>query len=227
MPANKNLQIAVENHNEVDALLQLPTTATRLLVLAHGAGAGMHHPFMELLATELAAVNIATLRYQFPYMQQSRRIPDAPAALTSTVAAAVQAAKKIASGLPLLAGGKSLGARMTSQAAAQNLLHEVLGLVFFGFPLHPPNRSSTKRAEHLSQVQLPMLFLQGTRDTFADLPLLHPICANLAPRATLHPIDQADHSFHVPKRSGRTDAEILRELAATTANWANSAFPQT
>jgi predicted alpha/beta-hydrolase family hydrolase len=152
-------------------------------------------------------------------MEQRRRVPDSPAVLTATVAAAVQAAKKAAPGLPLLAGGKSMGGRMNSQAAAQHPLDGVAGLVFFGFPLHPPNRPGTKRADHLVKVAIPMLFLQGTRDTFADLKLLRPICAKLGSRATLHIIESADHSFHVLKSAKRTDADVLRELAETTASW--------
>jgi len=220
MSIPEQLRIALADGCEVSALLCRPPDAERLLVLAHGAGAGMHHPFMEKLAAELAAVRVATLRYQFPYMQEQRRVPDAPALLTATVAAAVQAAAKIAPGLPLLAGGKSMGGRMTSQAAAQGLLAPVKGLVFFGFPLHPPNRPGTQRATHLAKVKIPMLFLQGTRDTFADLKLLRPICAQLGSRATLHIIETADHSFHVLKSSKRNDHEVLHELAATTASWA-------
>ena len=222
MPEHRELRFAVEGAGEVSALLARPTNARWLLVLAHGAGAGMTHPFMENLSAELAAVGVATFRYQFPYMDQRRQVPDSPAMLTATVAAAVRAAKEVAPDLPLLAGGKSMGGRMTSQTAAvQNSLDGVRALVFFGFPLHPPNRPGTKRAEHLAKVTLPMLFLQGTRDTFADLKLLRPICAKLAPRATLHIIESADHSFHVLKSSKRTDAEILNELAETTASWAD------
>ncbi len=220
MAIPEQLRFAVEGRNEVSALLLMPAKPRRLLVLAHGAGAGMNHPFMEKLADELASVSIATLRYQFPYMEQQRRVPDAPGVLTATVAAAVRAAIEVAPGLPLLAGGKSMGGRMTSQAAAQGLLGAVRGLVFFGFPLHPPNRPGTKRAEHLAEVRTPMLFLQGTRDIFADLKLLRPVCAALGSRATLHIIETADHSFHVLKSSGRNDAEVLRELAETTASWA-------
>jgi uncharacterized protein len=165
-------------------------------------------------------VGVMTLRYQFPYMEQRRRIPDSPAILTATVVAAVREAAEVAAGLPLLAGGKSMGGRMTSQAAAESPLDGVTGLVFFGFPLHPPNRPGTQRAEHLARITVPMLFLQGTGDTFADLNLLRPICAKLGSRATLHAIENADHSFHVPKSSGRSDAEVLRELAETTESWA-------
>ena len=204
----------------MSALLSRSTKARWLLVLAHGAGAGMSHPFMEMLADELASKGMATFRYQFPYMEERRRVPDAPAVLTATVVAAVRAAKETAPGLPLLAGGKSMGGRMTSQAAAQRPLNGVRGLVFFGFPLHPPNRPGTKRADHLAKVTMPMLFLQGTRDTFADLKLLRPVCAKLGSRATLHVIETADHSFHVLKSSGRKDAEVLRELAETAVSWA-------
>lgn len=181
----------------------------------------MAHPFLEKLAAELAACGIATLRYQFPYMEERRRVPDRPELLLSTVAAAVRLATETAPGLPLLAGGKSMGGRMTSQAAAENLLGAVRGIVFFGFPLHPPNRPGTKRAEHLAKVGVPMLFLQGTRDTLADLSLLRPICEKLGSRATQHIIPEADHSFHVLKKSGKTDAEVMTELAQTTAGWAN------
>src|SRR5579864_6034923 len=205
---------------EVSALLLRPEDARRLLVLAHGAGAGMRHPFMEKLAGELASVGVATLRYQFPYVEEHRRVPDAPALLEATVVAAVRAAAEAAPGLPLLAGGKSMGGRMTSQAAAQRPLDGVRGIVFFGFPLHPPKQPGTKRADHLAKVTVPMLFVQGTRDTFADLKLLRPVCAKLGSRATLHVIETADHSFHVLKSSGRNDAEVLRELAEAAAAWA-------
>jgi len=213
-------RFGVDGGGEVSALLLRPAKARRLLVLAHGAGAGMSHPFMEILAGELAGVGVATLRYQFPYMEARRRSPDAPAVLTATVVAAVRAAAEAAPGLPLLAGGKSMGGRMTSQAAAQGPLDGVRGLVFFGFPLHPPNQPGTKRADHLAKVAMPMLFLQGTRDTLADLQLLRPVCAKMGWRATLHVIETADHSFHVLKRFGRSDPEVLRELAEKTASWA-------
>jgi predicted alpha/beta-hydrolase family hydrolase len=219
MVAIKQLHIGVQAGVEVPALLCQPAKAKRLLVLAHGAGAGMNHAFMETLAAELASVDMATLRYQFPYTEQRRRVPDAPALLTATVVAAVQVAAEAAPGLPLFAGGKSMGGRMTSQAAAQRPLEGVRGLIFFGFPLHPPNRPGTKRADHLAKVTVPMLFLQGTRDTLADLKLLRPVCAKLGSRATLHVIETADHSFHVLKKSGRSDAEVMRELAEKTSSW--------
>jgi uncharacterized protein len=220
MAAMEELRFGVEGGGEVSALLSRPAKARRLLVLGHGAGAGMNHPFMEKLAGELANVEVATLRYQFPYMEQRRGAPNRPAVLMATVVAAVRTAANAAPGLTLLAGGKSMGGRMTSQAAAQHELEGVRGLVFFGFPLHPPKQPGTKRAEHLARVTVPMLFLQGTRDTLADLTLLRPVCARLGPLATLHAIETADHSFHVLKKAGRSDAEVLRELAETTASWA-------
>jgi len=216
----ERLRFAVEGAGEVSAILVRPAKARWLLVLAHGAGGGMAHPFLERLAGELAEAGVASFRYQFPYMEQRRRAPDSPSVAAATVAAAVRAAAKAAASLPLLAGGKSFGGRMSSQAASQQLLEGVHGLVFFGFPLHPPNKPGTKRAEHLADVPMPMLFLQGTRDTLADLKLLRPICAELGSRTQLHVIETADHSFHVLKSSGRSDAEVLHELAQTTASWA-------
>ena len=220
MNTTSELRIAVEGKGEVSAVLVRPEKAKWLLVLGHGAGAGMRHTFMEALAEELARVGIATLRYQFPYMEGQRGAPDRPPVLTATIAAAVRIAAKAAPELPLLAGGKSMGGRMTSQAAAEGLLEGVRGIVFFGFPLHPPKQPATKRAEHLAKVEVPMLFLQGTRDDLADLKLLKPICKKLGKKATLHVIETADHSFHVLKKSGRSDEEVLRELAEATAEWA-------
>jgi predicted alpha/beta-hydrolase family hydrolase len=205
---------------EVSALLLRPDGARSLLLFAHGAGAGMHHRFMAAMSARLAAVGIATFRYQFPYMEAGVRRPDARATLLATVRGAVAAARAAAPGLPLLAGGKSMGGRMTSQAAAETPLADVRGLVFFGFPLHPAGRPGVERADHLARVELPMLFLQGERDKLADLDLLRPVCARLGARATLHVIPTADHGFHVPKSSGRTDAEVQDELARTLADWA-------
>lgn len=219
-PRGASTQAPETQTQQVSALLLVPARMQRLLVLGHGAGAGMHHPFMEALAAELASVRIGTLRYQFPYMEERRRVPDAPGLLLATVAAAVRTAREAAPDTELLAGGKSMGGRMTSQAAAEGLLEGVRGLIFFGFPLHPPGKAGTKRAEHLAKVRVPMLFLQGTRDTFAEMKLLRPVCARLENLATLHVIDGADHSFHMLKSSGRTDPEVLRELAETTAAWA-------
>jgi uncharacterized protein len=219
MPVGKSIRFEVENAGEVSAILMRPQSADSLLVLAHGAGASMYHSFMQSLATELAAVKVATLRFQFPYMEQQRKIPDRPPVLTAAIVAAVRAAAEAAPDLPLFAGGKSLGGRMTSLAAAERGLDGVRGLIFFGFPLHPPNQPGTKRAGHLREVKLPMLFLQGTRDKLAELTLLRPICTALGSRATLHVIDTADHSFHVLKSSGKTDAAVLQELARTAATW--------
>jgi hypothetical protein len=186
----------------------------------------MDHSFMAAMAGELAAVRVATLRFQFLYMEQRRKIPDHATVLTATIFAAVQAASEAAPELPLFAGGKSLGGRMTALAAAQRTLSDVRGLVFFGFPLHPPGQPGTKRAERLGEVKLPMLFLQGTRDQLADPNLLRPICAELGARATLHIIETADHSFHVLKSSGRTDADVLRELARTVSLWTQKTLRQ-
>lgn len=204
---------------EVGALLVLPDDARALLVLGHGAGAGMDHPFMAGLAARLASRRLATLRYQFPYMEAGRRLPDRPPALVETVRAAVARAATLAPDLPLFAGGKSLGGRMTSTAAAGAPLPGVRGLVFFGFPLHPAKRPSTERADHLSEVGVPMLFLQGTRDALADLELLAPVTASLGPRATLEAIEGADHGFHVLRRSGRTDEEVADELTDRASAW--------
>jgi predicted alpha/beta-hydrolase family hydrolase len=217
----QEFKLEIQDAGKVSAVVVRPEKAKWMLVLGHGAGAGMHHPFMSALTTELAQVGVATLRYQFPYMEERRKAPDKPKVLMATVLAATQAAAKAAPDLPLLVGGKSMGGRMSSQAAAEGLLPDVRGLVFFGFPLHPPKQPGTKRAEHLEKVNVPMLFLQGTRDDLADLKLLKPICKKLGKRATLHVIETADHSFHVLKKFGRSDEEVLRELAATTAKWAN------
>jgi predicted alpha/beta-hydrolase family hydrolase len=224
--ATKALTLHVSDSiGDVDALLLFPEDAGWLLVLAHGAGAGMDHPFMENLARELSKRRVATLRYQFPYMQQRRKRPDSSSILTATVRAAVMAGSEAASAVPVLAGGKSLGGRMTSLAFADggapaiSGMARVRGLVFFGFPLHPAGRPGTQRAEHMARVRLPMLFLQGTRDALADLILLRPLCDTLGPLATLHVVDGADHSFHVPKRTGRTDSEVLGELASRVVSW--------
>ena len=211
--------VASKSAGEVGALLMLPQDATRLFVLAHGAGAGMRHAFMEAIAERLAARGVATFRYQFPYMEKRTGRPDPKPVLFATVRAALAAAAQAAPGLPILAGGKSMGGRMTSMAAAEEPLAGVGGIVFIGFPLHPAGAPSTERGDHLARVGAPMLFLQGTRDSLADLDLLSPITAALGARATMHVIDGADHSFHVLKRSGRTDADVLDELASTVAAW--------
>jgi uncharacterized protein len=204
----------------VSALRLRPKDARWLLVFAHGAGAGMKHPFMAAVSEELALRRIATFRYQFPYMEQGGGRPDAPAVLVATVRSAVAAAIDTVGDLPLIAGGKSLGGRMTSTAMAQAPLSQVRGLVFFGFPLHPPGKPSTERADHLQSVNVPMLFLQGTRDKLAELDLLRPVCSQLGERANLHVIQGADHSFHVLKSSGRSDREVLEEVGTRVAEWA-------
>jgi predicted alpha/beta-hydrolase family hydrolase len=211
--------LASPGSGEVSALWLRPDAARAALVLAHGAGAGMRHAFLESIAARLADRGVASLRYQFPYMEHGVRRPDPPARLVACVRAAVEFAAKQADGLPLFAGGKSLGGRMTSTAAAQSPLPGVCGLVFFGFPLHAAGRPGSERAAHLREVGIPMLFLQGTRDSLASLELVKPLCASLGARATLHVALGADHSFHVLKRSGRSDAEVQDELADTTAAW--------
>jgi predicted alpha/beta-hydrolase family hydrolase len=219
MAASRELRIDLPDGDEISALFDLPAKPRSLLVLAHGAGAGMAHAFLEALSGELNSAGIATLRYQFPYMEKRRKVPDKPAVLTAAVRAAVDKAKELAPALPLFAGGKSMGGRMTSTATSEHPLEGVKGLVFFGFPLHPPNRPGTKRAGHLSRVTVPMLFLQGTRDAFADLQLLRPICAQLGSRATLEVVEGADHSFHVLKASGKNDSEVLHDVASYVASW--------
>jgi hypothetical protein len=188
-------------------------------VLAHGAGAGMRHPFLESMAQALADRGVATLRYEFPYMEEHRSRPDPPAIAVARVRAAVHRARAEWPGLPLVAGGKSFGGRMTSTAQAEHPLDGVSGLAFLGFPLHPPGRPSVARAEHLFQVQVPMLFLQGSRDEFAQLDLLTSVCTKLGTRATVHLIDDGDHSFKVPKRSGRTADQVMAELADQIAGF--------
>ncbi|MGH7767709.1 MAG: alpha/beta hydrolase family protein [Candidatus Binatia bacterium] len=208
-----------EKAGEVSALLLRPDDARRLLVLAHGAGAGMQHRFMEEISQKLARRDVATLRYQFPYMEKGKKAPDSEGTLTETVRAAVAEARKHAGGLPLFAGGKSMGGRMTSLAAAKALLEGVRGLIFFGFPLHAAGRPSDDRGKHLSNVAVPMLLLQGSRDTLADLKLLKPLCSRFGNRADLFVVDGGDHSFHMLKSSGRSDDEVLEEAADKTAAW--------
>ena len=224
------LTIDVEGEGAVSALLRLPPGARALLVLAHGAGAGMTHPFMETVADVLADRGVGTLRYQFPYMEQGKRRPDRAPVAVAAVRAAVEAAgtRAAAAGddrdrpLPIFAGGKSFGGRMTSTAAAESPLPEVRGLVFLGFPLHPAGRPGTERARHLGDVTVPMLFVQGTRDRLADLELLRPVIDELGPDATLHVVDGADHGFDVLKRSGRTEADVMAEIGDAVAGWTRS-----
>jgi len=216
---------ATQSSGVVSALLTRPAEADCLLVLGHGAGAGMRHVFMEALAARLAARRIATFRYQFPYTEQGRRRPDFQPILLKTVRSAVSAASALSDGLPLLAGGKSMGGRMTSLAAAKAPLEDVRGIVFFGFPLHPVQKPGIERSDHLRAAGVPLLFLQGTRDKLARLDLLEPICQDLAQGATLHLVEGADHGFHVLKRSGRTDDDVQDELADATRTWIEGLTP--
>ncbi len=203
----------------VSALWQLPPSARACLVLAHGAGAGMRHPFMGAVAAALGERAIATLRYQFPYMEQGGKRPDPAPLCYATVRAAISKAASLAPKLACFAGGKSFGGRMSSQAAAQSPLTSVSGLVFLGFPLHPAGKPGDARGAQLAGLTLPMLFVQGTRDALAEPALLHGLMERLTGRATLHLIHGADHSFHVPVRTGRTDQQVLAELADTCASW--------
>ncbi len=195
-------------------------TETRFLyVFAHGAGAGMNHPFMQRASEALEARGVATHRFEFPYMQAKKSRPDPPAIAEQAVRQAVADAARRAPNLPVFAGGKSFGGRMTSQAQAAQPMPGLRGLVFFGFPLHPPGKPATSRAEHLTSVDVPMLFLQGTRDEFAQLDLLQAVVRGLGERATLHLIEDGDHSFKVPKRTGKTEADVMNELADTIHEW--------
>jgi len=213
------MTFAVGNTQRVSALLQAPAGARACCVLAHGAGAGMTHPFMALVADGLAERSIATLRYQFPYMERGSKRPDTPKLAHATVRAAIAEASRLVPGLALFAGGKSFGGRMTSQAQAASALSGVRGLVFLGFPLHPPGQPSDERGKHLFEVQIPMLFMQGTRDEFADLQLLQPLTEQLGARATLKLFQDADHSFHVPARTGRKDSEVRAEMPDAMTDW--------
>ncbi len=220
--------MASKSSGDVSAILVRPENARWLIALAHGAGAGISHPFMIGVAQNLSRRGIASFRYQFPYMEKGKRAPDHQPILLKTVRSAVEAARKHGEDLPLLAGGKSLGGRMTSIIASQEALPDVQGIVFLGFPLHAPGRPSDERGEHLFKIVLPMLFLQGTRDKLADLALLRPLCDRLKEQgtATLHVIEGADHSFHVPRKSGRTDEDVLEELGQVIADWAPDLNPR-
>jgi len=213
------LGITVSDAVQVSGLLLVPSRVRACYVLAHGAGAGMTHPFMAAVAAELAQRDIATLRYQFPYMEQGGKRPDPPKVAHASVRAAVAEAHRLLPKLPLVAGGKSFGGRMTSQAQAAASLQGVRGLAFLGFPLHPAGRPSQDRAKHLFDVEIPMLFLQGTRDALAQLDQLEPLCQALGARATLKVFQDADHSFHVPVRTGRKDADVRSDMLDALAAW--------
>ena len=213
------IRIVIDQTNSVSALVGLPQQATALYVFAHGAGAGMTHHFMSSVAEGLYRRRVATLRYQFPYMEQGLRRPDRPAPAHATVRAAVAEAARIVPSLPLFAGGKSFGGRMTSQAQAEVPLPHVAGLIFLGFPLHPANKPSEERALHLPRIRIPMLFVQGSRDPLADMTRLGAIVQRLGTTATLISIDGADHSFHVRATSGRTDSHVLAEVLDGLVAW--------
>ena len=216
----ERLQISIGKADPVSALLMKPPQARACYVFAHGAGAGMAHASMETIAAGLAERDVATLRYQFPYMEKGSKRPDAPAVAHAAVRAAVAEAARCCAGLPLIAGGKSFGGRMTSQAQAIDVLPGVRGLAFFAFPLHPAGKPSSDRARHLAAVAIPMLFLQGTRDALAEVSLLEPVVKGLGQLATLHLVKEADHSFHVLARSGRNDREVMTEVLDAFAAWA-------
>ncbi|MEO8278528.1 MAG: alpha/beta family hydrolase [Ideonella sp.] len=224
---NQALKIDVDAAQQVSALLRKPTGATSCFVFAHGAGAGMEHGFMASFADGLAARGIASLRFQFPYMERGSKRPDSPALAQKTVRAAVAEAARQCPACRLIAGGKSFGGRMTSQAEAASPLDGVAGLAFIGFPLHPAGKPGIERSEHLRRVALPMLFLQGTRDELATLDLLQPVVDGLAPRATLILIDDADHSFHVRARSGRNDGQVMESMLDAFAQWAGQLAERT
>jgi predicted alpha/beta-hydrolase family hydrolase len=215
----QKLEIAISGAEPVSALLIRPRDARAAYVFAHGAGAGMTHKSMEEIAVGLGARGIATLRYQFPYMESGSKRPDSPAVVHAAVRAAVAEAGRCCDGLPLIAGGKSFGGRMTSQAQALSPLSGVRGLVLLGFPLHPAAKPSSDRARHLADIRIPMLFLQGTRDALAELSLLKSVVDGLGRLANLHPVQEADHSFHVLKRSGRNDRDVMDEVLDAFAAW--------
>jgi uncharacterized protein len=216
----ENLRIEIGAGEAVSGLLLRPSQTSACCVFAHGAGAGMTHASMETIAAGLADRGIASLRYQFPYMEKGSKRPDSPAVAHAAVRAAVAEAARRCPSSPLLAGGKSFGGRMTSQAQAAAVLPGVRGLVFFGFPLHPAGKPASERARHLADVEIPMLFLQGTRDALAELSLLEPVVDGLGSRATLHLLAGADHSFHVLKSSGRNDSQVMDEALDAFASWA-------
>src|ERR1700722_4300577 len=219
--------IDVGSTQSVSGLLRVPERATACYVLAHGAGAGMTHPFMAAVAGGLGERGVATLRYQFPYMEHGSRRPDRPSLAHATVRAAVAAATRLAPSVPLFAGGKSFGSRMTSQAQADAALPGILGLAFIGFPLHPAGKPSDDRARHLSDVKIPMLFVQGTRDALAETGLLLPLAERLGRNVTLRLVEHADHSFHVPLRSGKSDQQAMDEVLDALVGWMAAVVNQT
>lgn len=218
-PVPQPLTIRVSESESVSALLCRPEQARACYVLAHGAGAGMNHSFMASVSDGLAERGIATLRYQFPFMERGSKRPDSPPLAHATVRAAIAMASNLMPDLPLFAGGKSFGGRMTSQAQAAEALRHVRGLIFLGFPLHPAGKPSQERAAHLAQIDCPMLFLQGTRDELADVELIRSVTERLGERATLQLFADADHSFHVRARSGQTDQQVLDSMLDAVVAW--------
>ena len=213
--------LATPEKGDVSALLLRPDEASHLLVLGHGASTNMRHATLQTIAEQMADAGVATFRYNFPYMEQGRG-RDSQEVCTATVRSAVAAAHRAALDIPLLAGGHSFGGRMTSTAASESPLDGVQGLVFFAFPLHQPGKPDTKRAEHLSAITVPMLFLSGTRDELANLDLLQPVCKKLGKRATLHLLDTADHGFRTLKRSRKSEEDVFVEMARIVREWASS-----
>jgi predicted alpha/beta-hydrolase family hydrolase len=210
---------ATQSSGEVSAIYMRPQDAKWLLVFAHGAGAGMNHKLMNTASDKLASHGIATFRFNFPYMEKGKKAPDPQPILKKTVRSAIEKAAEISKDLPLIAGGKSLGGRMTSIAASENPFPGIKGIVFFGFPLHAPGKPSTERADHLKNIETPMLFLQGTRDNLAKLELIKPVCQKLGKKAILHIVEGGNHSFRFPKSAARSDEEVLDELAKVISQW--------
>ncbi len=213
---------ASKSSGEVSGKLLIPSKAKFVLVFAHGAGAGMEHPFMENVSSYLADEGVATLRFNFPFTEKKKKSPDPAPILIATIKSAIDAAKKYSKGIPLFAGGKSMGGRMTSMAASKETMDGVKGIIFFGFPLHAPGKPSADRSEHLFNVNIPMLFLQGTRDKLADLELLKPVVKKIKDKAELFIVEGGDHSFHVLKSSGKNEEDILIEISKKAAEWMNS-----
>lgn len=224
MSAAEKLSFDVNDEQRVSALLMRPRDAWALYVFAHGAGAGMHHAFLEKVSRDLAGAGVATLRYQFPYTEEGKHRPDTPVLLEATVRAAVTRAAE--EKLPLFAGGKSMGGRMTSQAQASEPLPDVRGFVFLGFPLHPPGRPGVTRSKHLDAITVPMLFIQGTRDELAEMGLMHEVCSSLGSRVALHVVEGGDHSFKVLKRSGRDEAAVMLEIRDTMVKFMDNQIPK-
>ena len=216
----KSLKIKISDKiGDVSALLYTPEKPVAVLLFAHGAGAGINNKFMESVSSKLSEEGIATLRFHFPYMEKGKKVPDTKPVCTETISKAAEKALKLLPGIPLFAGGKSFGGRMTSTAASEGKIPDVKGIIFFGFPLHPPGKPQNERAEHLYKVEQPMLFLQGSRDALADLALLKPVIKKIGKKAKLFVVDDADHSFHVPKGNKLKDSEVIDLLCSEVKDW--------